>query len=87
MALGIAEAVKRQTAVTRELSRRAFPETAVVVPEDAPAPIEQVRTERRRQADVPHAAALRRARAERAEREAGTVAAVTPQRLPLRTSA
>lgn len=72
----ITKAVQRQTAAMRELSRRAFPETDVVVPEDAPAPIEQARTERRRQADASHAAALRRARAERAAREAGTAAAV-----------
>ncbi|MEU5977691.1 hypothetical protein [Streptomyces sp. NPDC047315] len=36
------------------------------VADDAPAPIEQARTERRRQAAVTEAAALRRARAERA---------------------
>ncbi|MGW6602442.1 DciA family protein [Streptomyces sp. NPDC055036] len=83
---GIAEAVERQNRAMRELSRRAFPETDVVT-DDAPAPIEQARTQRRREADVSHAAALRRARAERAAREAGTVAAVTPQRDPLRTSA
>ncbi|WP_128977383.1 DciA family protein [Streptomyces roseicoloratus] len=83
----IAEAVQRQTAAMRELSRRAFPETDVVVPEDAPAPIEQARAGRRREADASHAAAVRRARAERAAKEAGTVAAVTPQRAPLRTSA
>ncbi|MFJ8028455.1 DciA family protein [Streptomyces sp. NPDC096311] len=83
---GIAEALERQTRAMRELSRRAFPETDVVA-DDAPAPIGQARTQRRREADVSHAAALRRARAERAAREAGTVAAVTPQRAPLRASA
>ncbi|MEU3064172.1 DciA family protein [Streptomyces subrutilus] len=83
---GIAEAVERQNRAMRELSRRAFPESDVVA-DDAPAPIDQARTQRRREADVSHAAALRRARAERAAREAGTVAAVTPQRAPLRTSA
>ncbi|WP_030423096.1 DUF721 domain-containing protein [Streptomyces sp. NRRL F-5065] len=62
----IAEAVERQTAAMRELSRRAFPESDVVVPDDAPAPIEQVRAQRRRQAAATEAAALRRARAERA---------------------
>ncbi|MFJ9634777.1 DciA family protein [Streptomyces sp. NPDC101175] len=82
----IAQAVERQTAAMRELSRRAFPEPDAVA-DDAPAPIEQARSERRRQADVSHAAALRRARTERAAREAGTVAAVTPQQAPLRTSA
>lgn len=61
----IAEAVERQTAAMRELSRRAFPEPDAV-PDDAPTPIEQARTERRRQADASHAAALRRARAQKA---------------------
>lgn len=79
---GVAAAVERQTAAMHELSRRAFPETDVVVREEAPAPIEQARTERRRQADASHAAALRRARAERAAREAGT-AAVVVQTAPL----
>ncbi|TGB10835.1 DUF721 domain-containing protein [Streptomyces palmae] len=77
----IAEAVERQTAAMRALSRRAFPEPEQASG-DQPAPIEQARTERRRQADVSHAAALRRARAERAAREAGTAAAV-PQSTPL----
>ncbi|MGW5401380.1 DUF721 domain-containing protein [Streptomyces sp. NPDC003952] len=72
---GIAEAVERQTKAMRELSRRAFPEPDVV-PDDAPAPIEQARLQRRRQAAVTEAAALRRARAEKAGR---TVAA--PRRL------
>ncbi|MEW2373421.1 DciA family protein [Streptomyces sp. NPDC006656] len=71
---GIAEAVERQTAAMRELSRLAFPETDVAVPDDAPTPIEQARTERRRQADASHAAALRRARAERA----GSIAPSVP---------
>ncbi|MFI0936898.1 hypothetical protein ACH4RG_35000 [Streptomyces sp. NPDC021019] len=61
--------MERQTAAMRELSRRAFPEIDVAVPDDAPAPIERARTERRRQADASHAAALRRARAERAAPE------------------
>ncbi|MEV8606024.1 DciA family protein [Streptomyces griseoviridis] len=62
---GITAAVERQTRVMRELSRRAFPDTDVV-PDDAPAPIEQARAQRRRQAAATEAAALRRARAERA---------------------
>lgn len=66
----IAEAVERQTRAMRELSRRAFPGTDVVT-DDAPAPIGQARTRRCRQADVSHAAALRRARQERAARAAG----------------
>ncbi|MFI8917158.1 hypothetical protein ACIGW4_36890 [Streptomyces sp. NPDC053513] len=63
MDLAITEAVERQSAAMRELSRRAFPETDVV-PDDAPAPIEQVRAQRRRQAAATETAALRRARAE-----------------------
>ncbi|MFF8867824.1 DciA family protein [Streptomyces sp. NPDC015139] len=65
---GIAEAVERQTAAMRELSRRAFPEPNVVT-DDVPTSIEQVRLERRRQAAATEAAALRRARAERAARK------------------
>ncbi|MFE6904114.1 DciA family protein [Streptomyces sp. NPDC057717] len=72
----IAEAVERQTAAMRELSRRAFPEPDAV-PDGAPAPIEQARTKRRRQAAVSHAAALRRARAEKA----GTLPHNAPQSL------
>ncbi|WP_331725007.1 DciA family protein [Streptomyces sp. NBC_00040] len=64
---GVTEAIERQNRAMRELSRRAFPE-ADVVPDDAPAPIEQARLQRRRQAAVTEAAALRRARAERAGR-------------------
>ncbi|MEV6123058.1 DUF721 domain-containing protein [Streptomyces sp. NPDC052077] len=61
---GIAEAMERQTRAMRELSRRAFPEPDIA-PDDAPAPIEQARLQRRRQAAATEAAALRRARAER----------------------
>ncbi|MEU3907262.1 DciA family protein [Streptomyces goshikiensis] len=64
---GVTEAIERQNRAMRELSRRAFPE-ADVVPDDAPAPIEQARLQRRRQAAATEAAALRRARAERAGR-------------------
>ncbi|MER7826956.1 DUF721 domain-containing protein [Streptomyces sp. NPDC096097] len=60
----IAQAVARQAAAMRELSLRAFPESDVVA-DDASAPIEQVRLQRRRQAAATEAAALRRARAER----------------------
>jgi predicted nucleic acid-binding Zn ribbon protein len=74
---GTAEAVERQNRAMRELSRRAFPETDVVA--DAPAPIEQVRTQRRRQAAATEAAALRRARQERAAREAGTDIALSAE--------
>lgn len=82
---GIAEAVERQTAAMRELSRRVFPEPGAV-PGEAPASIEATRAQRRRQAAATEAAALRRARAERAAQEAGTAAAV-PQSVALRTTA
>lgn len=65
---GIAQAVQRQNAALRELSRRAFPETDIVVPDDAPTEFDANRSERRRQAEVSRAAALRRARAEKAGR-------------------
>ncbi|MFF5475392.1 DciA family protein [Streptomyces achromogenes] len=71
----IAEAVERQTAAMRALSLRAFPEPEA---DDQLAPIEQARIERRRRADVSYAAALRRARAERAAGQAGTAAAQPP---------
>ncbi|MEU7377825.1 DciA family protein [Streptomyces albidoflavus] len=63
---GIAAAVERQTAAMRELSRRAFPETDVAVPNRTPIPFDATRSERRRQAVVSRAAALRRVRAEKA---------------------
>nr|BAK19823.1 putative TRA3 protein [Streptomyces rochei] len=62
----IAEAVERQTAAMRALSARAFPE--IDVPDEQPAPIEAARAQRRRQAAAAEAAALRRARAEKAGR-------------------
>ncbi|WP_443333343.1 hypothetical protein [Streptomyces sp. CB01580] len=74
---GIAEAVERQTAAMRELSRRAFPEPDVVA-DDAPALIGQARAQRRRQAAATEAAALRRARAERAR--AAAAPALTERR-------
>lgn len=77
----IAEAVERQTAAMRALSLQAFPEPEQVS-DGQPVPIGQARTERRRQADVSHAAALRRARAERA-----APAAAVPQTAPLGRSA
>ncbi|MFJ6053616.1 DciA family protein [Streptomyces sp. NPDC092307] len=73
----IAEAVERQARVMQELRLRAFPEPEAVA-EDKPIPIEQGRAERRRQAEVSHAAALRLARAERAAREAGSASDVRP---------
>lgn len=65
---GIKAAVERQTAALRAQARRAFLEPPA--PDGAPAPLNQARAQRRRQADVSHAAALRRARAERAGRSA-----------------
>ncbi|MEV0694054.1 DciA family protein [Streptomyces sp. NPDC050388] len=82
---GIAEAVERQTAALRELSRRAFPEIDDV-PDDAPTPFDAARSERRRQAEVSRAAALRRARQERAARESGATASV-PDAAVVRTTA
>lgn len=64
---GIAEAVERQTRAMRELSRRAFPESEASS-DDQLAPIEAARIQRRREAESTHALALRRARAERAQR-------------------
>ncbi|MBK3643692.1 DciA family protein [Streptomyces sp. MBT33] len=81
----IAEAVERQTAAMRALSRRAFPEPDIVQ-DDAPASIEATRAQRRRQAAATEAAALRRARQERAARESGTQADV-PQPTMLRDTA
>ncbi|MFD7778831.1 hypothetical protein [Streptomyces sp. NPDC059753] len=77
----IAEAVEPQTAAMRELSRRAFPEPETV-PDDAPAAIEAARVQRRRQGAATEAAALRRARAERA----GTLSPVTVPRSLGRTA-
>ncbi|MFM9812825.1 DciA family protein [Streptomyces scabiei] len=68
---GIAEAVERQTRALRELSRRAFPEPEASS-DDPPAPIEAARVQRRRESEATRALALRRARAERAARQAGT---------------
>ncbi|MEV6840870.1 DciA family protein [Streptomyces sp. NPDC051133] len=81
----IEEAVERQTRAMRALSRRAFPEPGTAS-EDAPAPIAAARMQRRREADASHAAALRRARAERAARQAGT-SDVAAEPAPLRTTA
>jgi hypothetical protein len=75
VAPAIAEAVERQTVAMRELSRRAFPEPDIV-PDDALAPIEVSRAQRRRQSAATEAAALRRARHERAARESGTTVRV-----------
>jgi hypothetical protein len=71
----MADAVERQTAAMRQLSRRAFPESEVV-------PLEQSHIERRLQATATEAAALRRAREDRAARKAGTAAAV-PQEVTI----
>ncbi|WP_176156451.1 hypothetical protein [Streptomyces sp. NA03103] len=60
----IAEAVERQTAAMRELSRRAFPEPDAAA-DDAPASIEATWAQRRRQAAATEAAALHQVRQER----------------------
>ncbi|MFF3516579.1 DUF721 domain-containing protein [Streptomyces sp. NPDC002573] len=67
--LAIAEPVERHFPGMRELSGKAFPETDPVQ-EDAPTPIVAARVQRRRQAAATETAALRRARAEKAERQA-----------------
>ncbi|MFH7340627.1 DUF721 domain-containing protein [Streptomyces sp. KHY 26] len=82
----VAEAVERQTAAMRELSRRAFPEPDVV-PDDTPASIEAARAQRRGEAAASEAAALRRARAERAARHTAQQTAVPQQPAALRTTA
>ncbi|MFB7552583.1 DciA family protein [Streptomyces sp. NPDC056154] len=82
---GITEAVERQTRAMRELGRRAFPEPEVAA-EDAPAPIDAARLQRRREAAATEAAALRRARAERAQRS-GDAVAIARQPAPLRSTA
>ncbi|MFD7095799.1 DciA family protein [Streptomyces xanthophaeus] len=82
---GIAQAVQRQNTVLRELSRRAFPETDAVTPDDAPTQFDAARSERRCQAEVSRAAALRRARAERAQRNGAAI--TLPQAAPLRPTA
>ncbi|WP_331729626.1 DciA family protein [Streptomyces platensis] len=64
----VKEAVKQQSLALRSLSARAFPETE-------PHPLEASRAQRRRQAAATEAAALRRARAEKAGRQ------TEPQRL------
>ncbi|WP_333482826.1 hypothetical protein [Streptomyces mutabilis] len=64
---GITEAIERQNRAMRELSRRAFPEPDAA-PDDAPASMNDARLQRRRQAAATEAAALRRARAEKAGR-------------------
>lgn len=71
----IAEAAARQTKAMRALSLRAFPDSEGL-PADEPASIDTARVWRRPEADSSHAAALRRARAERAERQPETAAAV-----------
>ncbi|MGY4966603.1 DciA family protein [Streptomyces sp. 900105245] len=68
---GVTEAIERQNQTMRELSRRAFPDPEPN-PDGGPTPLEDARAERRRVADASHAAALRRARAERAGVASGT---------------
>jgi len=73
----ITEAVERQTRAMRELSRRAFPEPQAM-PDDVLAALAAVRARRRRESETSHAAALRKAREDRAARNAGAVAATGP---------
>ncbi|MCD9146079.1 DciA family protein [Streptomyces albireticuli] len=80
----IAEAAERQTKALRELSRRAFPETQAAV-DDALAPSEAARIQRRRQAAATEAAALRQARADRAG--AALVRQAPEKRKPARPAA
>ncbi|MGY1503672.1 DciA family protein (plasmid) [Streptomyces sp. QTS52] len=82
---GISEAVERQTRAMRALSRQAFPEPEVPA-DDQPAPIAAARIQRRRESEATRTLALRRARAERAGREAGPAASV-PVAEPLRSTA
>ncbi|GAB1331683.1 DciA family protein [Streptomyces sennicomposti] len=79
----IVQAAERQTRALRELSARAFPETAAS--DDQPAPIEAARLQRRREAEASHALALRRARKDRAERASTT--AETPKNTAVRRTA
>ncbi|WP_435613687.1 DciA family protein [Streptomyces sp. bgisy159] len=72
----IAQAAERQTRALRELSARAFPETASG---DQPTFIEAARVQRRREAEAAHALALRRARTERAQRSGGAGTAQPPE--------
>ncbi|MFE7958672.1 DciA family protein [Streptomyces sp. NPDC057413] len=76
----IAEAIESQTRALRELSRRAFPD-----PDEQFSPIEVARAQRRRQAAATEAAALRRARKERAER--ARAGAETPKSTVVRRTA
>lgn len=65
----IAEAIEAETRALREISRRAFPD---------PDPMVITRAKRLRDAKVTHAQALRRARAERAQRAETTSSAQAP---------
>lgn len=82
---GIAQAVQRQDTVLHELSRCTFPETDASAPGDEPTQFDAARSERRGQAEVSRAAALRRARAERAQRNGAAI--TLPQAAPLRPTA
>ncbi|MFF7970237.1 hypothetical protein [Streptomyces sp. NPDC007905] len=71
----IAEAIESRTRALRELSWHAFPDPD---PSDQPSAIEATRAQRRRQVAAIEAAALRRARAERAQRAGRETAAAQP---------
>ncbi|MFJ7209488.1 DUF721 domain-containing protein [Streptomyces sp. NPDC098789] len=81
---GIAEAAERQNRALRELSRQAFPEPDVA-PADALSPIDGAVLQRRREFTATEAAALHRARAERAQRSGAAV--ILPGSAPLRSTA
>ncbi|MFK0112490.1 hypothetical protein [Streptomyces sp. NPDC091217] len=81
----IAQAVERQTRAMRQLSQLTFPESETPA-DDRPTPIEAARLQRRRESEATRALALRRARAERAVRQAGT-SDVAAEPAALRTTA
>lgn len=75
----IAAAIESQTRALRELSRRAFPDPGS---SDQPTPVEISQAQRRHAGRVTHALALRRARAERAQRDGTTADAPRPSAVP-----
>ncbi|WP_326594194.1 hypothetical protein [Streptomyces sp. NBC_01294] len=76
--------MERQNAVMRELSQWAFPNPQELADEQ-PAPIDSAVLQRRHEFAATEAAALHRARAERAQRSGAAV--LLPQDVPLRSSA
>nr|MDT0521286.1 DciA family protein [Streptomyces sp. DSM 41633] len=84
VALDSAEAAKRQTRVLRELSNRAFPDPEELGDEQ-PAPIDTALLRRRREFAATEAAAVLRARAERAQQSGAAV--ILPQPAPPHSAA